>query len=183
MRRLVVGTAVMAACSAGYALAGDLDGHRLRLALVMVAWWAARRARGPVGPGRAPPLARRRPCDGSWSWCSSRRSWHSCPACSVHRGSSSDAYRYVWDGRVQLAGTSPYRYAPLDDRLAPLRDPLLFPGLGPRDRSGYVTQPVPTDRGELLSRSSNDPRTRINRPQVPTIYPPVAQAWFTAWRG
>ena len=92
---------------------------------------------------------------------------------------SSDAYRYVWDGRVQLAGTSPYRYAPLDDRLAQLRDPVLFPGLGPGDRSGFTTTPLPTDRGELLARAQDDPRTRINRPRVPTIYPPVAQAWFT----
>lgn len=93
---------------------------------------------------------------------------------------SSDAYRYVWDGRVQLSGTSPYRYAPLDDRLAALRDPVLFPGLGPADRSGYLTEPVPTDRSALAVRAKDDPRTRINRPRVPTIYPPVAQAWFTA---
>ena len=31
---------------------------------------------------------------------------------------STDAYRYVWDGRVQLAGVSPYRYAPLDEPLS-----------------------------------------------------------------
>ncbi len=93
---------------------------------------------------------------------------------------SSDAYRYVWDGRVQLSGTSPYRYAPLDDRLASLRDPVLFPGLSPDGRSGYLTEPVPTDRTELVARAEDDPRTRINRPRIPTIYPPVAQAWFTA---
>ena len=92
---------------------------------------------------------------------------------------SSDAYRYVWDGRVQLSGTSPYRYAPLDDRLAKLRDPVLFPGLGPGDRSGFITGPLPTDRAALLAVARDDPRTRINRPRVPTIYPPVAQAWFT----
>ncbi|MDN5765436.1 MAG: hypothetical protein L0H96_18590 [Humibacillus sp.] len=92
---------------------------------------------------------------------------------------SSDAYRYVWDGRVQLSGTSPYRYAPLDDRLARLRDPVLFPGLGPGDRSGFTTTPLPSDRSALLARAQDDPRTRINRPRVPTIYPPVAQAWFT----
>ncbi|MEP7331349.1 MAG: hypothetical protein ABI692_04585 [Terracoccus sp.] len=93
--------------------------------------------------------------------------------------SSSDAYRYVWDGRVQLSGTSPYRYAPLDDRLAKLRDPVLFPGLGPGDRSGFTTGSLPTDRAALLALAGDDPRTRINRPRVPTIYPPVAQAWFT----
>ena len=85
---------------------------------------------------------------------------------------SSDAYRYVWDGRVQLSGTSPYRMAPLDDRLAGLRDPVLFPGLGPDERSG-VRALDPAD-------TADDPRTRINRPHVPTIYPPVAQLWFTA---
>ncbi len=30
---------------------------------------------------------------------------------------SDDVYRYVWDGRVQLAGLNPYRYAPADSRL------------------------------------------------------------------
>ncbi|WP_141848851.1 glycosyltransferase 87 family protein [Lapillicoccus jejuensis] len=93
---------------------------------------------------------------------------------------SSDAYRYVWDGRVQLAGVSPYRYAPLDDRLAGLRDPVLFPGIGPAQRSGYLTEPVPTDRADLAARARDDARTRINRPRVPTVYPPVAEAWFAA---
>ena len=35
---------------------------------------------------------------------------------------SSDLYRYLWDGRVQLAGGSPYRYAPAAPELARLRD-------------------------------------------------------------
>jgi hypothetical protein len=64
---------------------------------------------------------------------------------------SDDAYRYVWDGRILLAGIDPYRYVPLDPVLAGLRDPLLFPEGEP---------PL------------------INRPGVPTIYPPVAQLWF-----
>ncbi len=102
------------------------------------------------------------------------------PGVLVPPRTSSDVYRYVWDGRVQLSGTSPYRYAPLDDRLAGLRDPVLFPGLGPNDRSGYLTEPLPTDRAELSRRAADDGRTRVNRPRVPTIYPPVAQAWFAA---
>ncbi len=64
---------------------------------------------------------------------------------------SDDVYRYVWDGRVQLAGIDPYRYPPLDPALAWLRDPGLFPP---------------------------GSRPMINRPTVPTIYPPIAQAWF-----
>jgi hypothetical protein len=83
---------------------------------------------------------------------------------------STDAYRYVWDGRVQFAGYSPYRYVPLDDTLARLRDPILFPGLSPTEKSG-VRRDTPQD-------PVDDPRTRINRPLVPTIYPPVAQAYF-----
>ena len=35
---------------------------------------------------------------------------------------SSDVYRYLWDGRVQLAGVNPYRYAPAAPDLAGLRD-------------------------------------------------------------
>lgn len=94
---------------------------------------------------------------------------------------STDAYRYVWDGRVQLAGTSPYRYVPLDDHLARLRDPVLFPGLTPRQPSGVRTlAAVPTDPAEVAALVAPDPRTVLNRPRVPTIYPPVAQAWFTA---
>lgn len=94
---------------------------------------------------------------------------------------STDAYRYVWDGRVQLSGTSPYRYAPADDALANLRDPALFPGLGQDDRSGLGTvSPRGQDHDEVRAAATNDERTLINRPRVPTIYPPVAQAWFAA---
>ena len=53
---------------------------------------------------------------------------------------------------MQLAGIDPYRYVPLDPALDRLRDVFLFPP------------------GE---------RTMINRPTVPTIYPPGAQLWFT----
>jgi hypothetical protein len=103
------------------------------------------------------------------------------PGLLVAPQSSSDAYRYVLDGRTQLAGISPYRYAPLDDHLARLRDPLLFPGLTPAQHSGVTTPPrIPTDPKSVAALTQPDPRTLINRPDVPTIYPPVAEAWFTA---
>jgi alpha-1,6-mannosyltransferase len=35
---------------------------------------------------------------------------------------SSDVYRYLWDGRVQLAGVNPYRHPPAAPALADLRD-------------------------------------------------------------
>lgn len=70
---------------------------------------------------------------------------------------SNDVLRYIWDGKVQLAGIDPYRYAPTAPQLIPLHEPLLFSNVG---------CPVPT--GCAL----------LNRPEVHTIYPPVAQAAF-----
>lgn len=92
---------------------------------------------------------------------------------------TNDAYRYVWDGRVQLAGISPYRYAPLDDHLARLRDPLLFPGLRPDQSSGVgTTRHLPSDKQKLRELTTQDTRSRMNHDRVTTIYPPVAEAWF-----
>lgn len=79
---------------------------------------------------------------------------------------SSDMYRYVWDGRVQAAGISPYAYPPAAPELAGLRDRWLFPA-GPN-----CARPD-------LSTAGPD-CTRINRPAVNTIYPPVAEGWFLA---
>jgi Glycosyltransferase family 87 len=79
-------------------------------------------------------------------------------AVSVPPRMTDDYFRYAWDGRVQAAGIDPYRYAPVDPALAPLRDDWLFPP-GCRDA-------VPL------------PCTRMNHRTSPTIYPPVAQAAF-----
>ncbi|HTR81042.1 MAG TPA: hypothetical protein VMM58_05370, partial [Bacteroidota bacterium] len=38
---------------------------------------------------------------------------------------SEDAYRYVWDGKVQAHGINPYLYSAIDERLAFLRSSLL----------------------------------------------------------
>nr|BFE62078.1 hypothetical protein GCM10020063_066040 [Dactylosporangium thailandense] len=74
--------------------------------------------------------------------------------------SSDDVYRYLWDGRVQRAGIDPYRHPPAAPQLRPLRDDTLWhPG---------APWCVP------------DGCTLINRPAVPTIYPPVAEALFAA---
>jgi hypothetical protein len=40
---------------------------------------------------------------------------------------SSDLNRYVWDGRVQLSGVSPYAHPPADPALAHLRDETIWP--------------------------------------------------------
>ncbi|MCA9245034.1 MAG: hypothetical protein KDA32_13840, partial [Phycisphaerales bacterium] len=58
-----------------------------------------------------------------------------------------DVYRYMWEGRVRLAGGNPYLKAPDHPDLAPLRD---------------------------------DNWPRINHPDHRAIYPPLAQALFTA---
>ena len=58
---------------------------------------------------------------------------------------SDDVWRYLHDGRAQLAGVNPYRYAP-------------------------------GDTATLAFRGAH--YTRINHPDLPTIYPPVAQLAF-----
>ena len=62
---------------------------------------------------------------------------------------SGDVHRYLWDGRVLLAGGNPYRLAPADPALAPLREAA----------------------GEAGWR-------RIEHPEVPTVYPPLALGLF-----
>ena len=74
--------------------------------------------------------------------------------------SSDDVYRYLWDGRVQLAGIDPYRYQPSAPQLRPFRDEVLWP--------------------RTSSWCTPDGCTLINRPDVSTIYPPVAEAVFAA---
>ncbi|MGV9848194.1 glycosyltransferase 87 family protein [Streptomyces sp. NPDC003442] len=114
---------------------------------------------------------------------------------------STDAYRYAWDGRVQAAGISPYDYAPEDPALASLRDSWLFPRgsscHGP-DRAPVRAAPErPTPKHPAPERptpgavpradpepdhppsASAEPQcTRLNRPSVHTIYPPAAEGYF-----
>ena len=59
---------------------------------------------------------------------------------------SDDLYRYVWEGRVWLAGFNPFVDPPESSALVALRDTVIWP--------------------------------HINHPEVPTIYPPFAQALF-----
>ena len=80
--------------------------------------------------------------------------------------SSDDAYRYGWDAKVQLAGVDPYRYAPADPALDRLRSVTLF-----APDAGRCVWPLPD---HICSR--------INRPTVHTVYPPVAEGAFTFTR-
>jgi alpha-1,6-mannosyltransferase len=54
---------------------------------------------------------------------------------------SSDVYRYVWDGRVQLSGLNPYRYVPAADELAFLRDDAVYPHINRADYAHTVYPP------------------------------------------
>jgi hypothetical protein len=94
-------------------------------------------------------------------------------AVSVPRAYSNDLYRYMWDGRVQAAGIDPYQYVPTATQLTGLRNEFLFhPNAEYCVSPGYVSS---HPAAELTAGC-----TRINRPTVPTIYPPVAEAFFLA---
>ncbi len=87
---------------------------------------------------------------------------------------SDDVFRYIWDGRVQAAGIDPYEYVPAAPELARLRDPALWPAA-----SHWCVKPGTPDPdrpGALLVPGCS----RLNRPWVHTIYPPVAEAYFFA---
>lgn len=90
---------------------------------------------------------------------------------------SSDVYRYMWDGRVQAAGIDPYLYAPGDAGVAKLRNDFLWSGTGPGGFGDCVRnrQNTANPAASLVAGC-----TRMNRPKVPTVYPPVAEAYFLA---
>ena len=92
-------------------------------------------------------------------------------AVSAPPQNSNDLYRYIWDGRVQAAGVDPYAYVPTARQLTGLRDEFLFhPGAEYCVSQSYVAS---HPAAELAAGC-----TAINRPTVPTIYPPVAEAYF-----
>ena len=88
-----------------------------------------------------------------------------------------DYYRYVWDGTVQAHGIDPYRYAPLDPALKPLRDPWLFP-TGAAAAQLVEASPAKGWIDACTYLGIPHDCTRINRPTVHTLYPPVAEAAF-----
>jgi alpha-1,2-mannosyltransferase len=101
----------------------------------------------------------------------------SAAAMSGPPNTSTDSARYAWDGIVQNAGLSPYRYVPTDPALADLRTDWLFPA--PTDDGSCPGKPIMT---------SHEPGsdvvvcTAINRGTVPTIYPPASEILFAAVR-
>lgn len=86
------------------------------LAYLAAAWWVCRRPAGPLWPLLGLALLFRL----------------TLLLCAPSL--SDDIYRYVWDGRVQLAGINPYLHAPEAPAVAPLRDGL-YAGINHKDIS------------------------------------------------
>jgi hypothetical protein len=55
---------------------------------------------------------------------------------------STDAYRYVWDGRVQAAGINPYRFIPADPALEPLRDASVYTNINRAEYAHTIYPPT-----------------------------------------
>ena len=55
---------------------------------------------------------------------------------------STDAFRYVWDGRLGWEGISPYLFVPADEQLAALRDAEIYPNLNQKERAVTIYPPV-----------------------------------------
>lgn len=86
-----------------------------------------------------------------------------------------DFYRYLWDGKVVASGLNPYRVAPLTvlngtKGSSPLAKSFVHAG-DSEDLPRLVTIPARDEKFALIL-------SRVNHPEVPTIYPPLAQAVF-----
>ena len=55
---------------------------------------------------------------------------------------STDAFRYIWDGRVQGEGINPYRYIPAAPELAYLRDGTVYPNINRFDYAVTIYPPA-----------------------------------------
>ncbi len=71
---------------------------------------------------------------------------------------SSDLFRYVWDGRVQLAGINPYRYIPADPALAGLRDHAIFDHVNRRTYARTIYPPTAQVLFRLVASIRQSPR-------------------------
>ncbi|WP_207453812.1 glycosyltransferase family 87 protein [Desertivibrio insolitus] len=89
---------------------------------------------------------------------------------------STDSARYAWDGIVQKAGVSPYDHVPASSALEELRPDWLFPAPDASgDCSGERIMTARDADGDTVC-------TAINRANVPTIYPPMAELYFLGVR-
>jgi alpha-1,6-mannosyltransferase len=68
---------------------------------------------------------------------------------------STDAFRYVWDGRVQAAGINPYRYIPADPALSGMRDDVIYPNIN-RANYAHTIYPPAAQMAFLASERISD---------------------------
>jgi hypothetical protein len=68
---------------------------------------------------------------------------------------SSDMYRYVWDGRVQVAGINPYRYLPADPALQSLRDDTVYPLINRKATAHTIYPPAAQIVFQAVARLSD----------------------------
>ncbi|MFQ5450650.1 MAG: hypothetical protein ACE5E9_08460 [Nitrospinaceae bacterium] len=96
----------------------------------------------------------------------------------AHQIQEDDIYRYLWDGKVFAHGINPYEYAP-----AEVNDYLSFKV---KDPENLMSRYDARQRQELAllnqlkweSGPGLKTLERVNHPEVPTIYPPMAQFVF-----
>ncbi|MBB2901875.1 hypothetical protein FHR75_002690 [Kineococcus radiotolerans] len=152
VRRLVVAGAVSVAAAVAMLLVGPMGAARGPWLAVLLAswaafglsaWWALR------APAPAAARTRRR----ALGLVVLLAALCQLPALTSIPLSSTDAYRYVWDGRVQLAGVSPYRYARATTR---------WPGCATRSCSPASAR----GRRAACPRCATCPRTA--RPSTPS---------------
>ena len=55
---------------------------------------------------------------------------------------STDIFRYIWDGRVQAAGISPYLHLPANEALQHLRDDAIYPYINRLDYAPTIYPPM-----------------------------------------
>ena len=79
-----------------------------------------------------------------------------------------DFYRYFWDGAQVASGVNPYMHAPADARAVGLPADISLP-----------PSAVKPENSRLAEIAKSGPQDRVAYPYIRTIYPPVAQAFFT----
>ena len=116
MRREGWATAIAVVASAALAVLGNPAEGAWAWSAIMLAWGVgiATVLRTPFGP----------PGPAAWTAMVCAAIAVRFPLLWVPPGLSDDVYRYAWEGRVWLAGFSPFAFAPDDPTLAPLRDAL-----------------------------------------------------------
>lgn len=55
---------------------------------------------------------------------------------------TTDAYRYIWDGRIQVGGVNPYLYVPADERLQRFRDDEIYPNINRKETYPTIYPPA-----------------------------------------